>query len=365
MTVNEQNRQMNTIAPALRGLLAQGDRLRLVRFSDAASDKHSSLALQVSPEASEQQIVENLASAIEAARAPVKAVCIKDLGVFNVVEGYDGPGRVAGMVALVTGGAQGLGLGIAQNLVEQGAYVVLADLNERGARGAADEFCKTHGEWRAMALAMDVSDGESVQKAIDQVVRAYGGLDILIANAGVLRAQSVKTQPVEDFDLVTAVNYRGYFLCVQKVAPILAVQHLAKPDYMSDIIQINSKSGLVGSKYNAAYAGSKFGGIGLTQSFALELVCDGIKVNAVCPGNFFDGPLWADPQNGLFVQYLRAGKVPGAKTVKDVRQTYEAKVPMGRGCVTSDIMEVIYYLIGQKYETGQAIPVTGGQVMLG
>jgi sorbitol-6-phosphate 2-dehydrogenase len=187
---------------------------------------------------------------------------------------------------------------------------------------------------------------------------------VFISNAGVLKAESVKTQPARDFDFVTAVNYTGYFLCVQKAVPILAVGHLADPAYRSDIIQINSKSGLVGSNRNAAYAGSKFGGIGLTQSFALELVEDGIKVNSICPGNFFDGPLWSDPNNGLFVQYLRTGKVPGAKTLEDVRRAYEARVPMKRGCETADVMKAVFYLIEQEYETGQAVPVTGGQVML-
>ena len=153
-------------------------------------------------------------------------------------------------------------------------------------------------------------------------------------------------------------------MCVRQAAGVMAVQHLAEPSYTSDIIQINSKSGLAGSNRNAAYAGSKFGGIGLTQSFALELIDDGIKVNAICPGNYFDGPLWSDPENGLFVQYLRSGKVPEAKTIQDVRHAYEAKVPMGRGCTTADIMKAVYYLVDQQYETGQALPVTGGQVML-
>jgi sorbitol-6-phosphate 2-dehydrogenase len=148
------------------------------------------------------------------------------------------------------------------------------------------------------------------------------------------------------------------------VAPVLAAQHAARPDILCDIVEINSKSGLVGSKRNFAYAGSKFGGVGLTQSFALELIEDGIKVNAVCPGNFYEGPLWSDPENGLFVQYLREGKIPGATTVEEVRAAYEAKVPMGRGCTPADVVEAILYLVAQQYETGQALPVTGGQVML-
>jgi len=275
-----------------------------------------------------------------------------------------GTGRVAGKVALVTGAAQGFGLEIAQDLVAQGAHVVLSDVNAAGAREAAAALSAERGAGRAIGLPIDVTAAESVAQAVHQVVRAYGGLDLLISNAGVLRAASVKTQAEGDFDLSTAVNYKGYFLCVQKVAPVLEIQHEVRPDYRSDIIQINSKSGLEGSNKNFAYAGSKFGGIGLTESFALELVSDGVKVNSICPGNFFDGPLWSDPNMGLFAQYLRTGKVPGATTVSDVKHFYESKVPMGRGCTTADVMKAIYYLVDQVYETGQALPVTGGQVML-
>lgn len=273
-------------------------------------------------------------------------------------------GRLRGKIAVVTGAAQGFGLEIAHGLAAEGAHVVLADINEAGVESAAGELSAQYGRGRALGLAMNVTDGDSIRQTLDQVVRTFGGFDLFISNAGVLRAESVKTQSERDFDFVTDVNYKGYFLCVQHVAPILATQHRSASGYTSDIIQINSKSGLVGSKKNFAYAGSKFGGIGLTQSFALELVEDGIKVNSVCPGNFLDGPLWSDPDRGLFVQYLRAGKVPGARTIEDVKRFYEAKVPMKRGCSTADVMKAILYLVEQQYETGQALPVTGGQEML-
>jgi sorbitol-6-phosphate 2-dehydrogenase len=274
------------------------------------------------------------------------------------------PGRFAGKVALITGAAQGFGLGIAQGLAREGGTVVLADLQAELAATEAAAIEAEHGTGQAWSVAVDVTDEDSVQAAVSAVVERYGGIDLFVSNAGILRAGGVTEQAVKDFDLVTSVNYRGYFLGVRAVAPVLAAQHAARPDCRGDIVEINSKSGLQGSKRNFAYAGSKFGGVGLTQSFALELVEDGIKVNAVCPGNFYEGPLWSDPDNGLFVQYLREGKIPGAATIEEVRAAYEAKVPMGRGCTPDDVVEAILYLVAQQYETGQALPVTGGQVML-
>jgi len=96
----------------------------------------------------------------------------------------------------------------------------------------------------------------------------------------------------------------------------------------------------------------------------LELMPFHVKVNSICPGNYFDGPLWSDPEKGLFVQYLNTGKVPGAKTIADVKAFYEAQVPAGRGCTPEDVAKAIFYVIDQQYETGQAVPVTGGQNML-
>ncbi|MEM3745240.1 MAG: SDR family NAD(P)-dependent oxidoreductase [Candidatus Bathyarchaeia archaeon] len=273
-------------------------------------------------------------------------------------------GRVEGKVALVIGASGGIGEGIARDFAKEGARVILvANRNLEKARKIADEINQQYGPGRAIALKVDVTNEREVEEMVKKAVEAFGGIDIMVYSVGIVRAGSVKEMSLEDFELVTKVNYTGYFLCVKHVARVMAEQHKRDPSRWMDIIQINSKSGLQGSYRNAAYAGSKFGGIGLTQSFALELLEDGIKVNAICPGNYFDGPLWSDPKEGLFVQYLRAGKVPGAKTVEDVRRYYESKVPMGRGCAIEDIMHAIYYVIEQKYETGQAIPVTGGQIM--
>ena len=267
-------------------------------------------------------------------------------------------GRLAGKVTIVTGGAQGFGKGIAEAMTEQGAYVVIADMNYDGAAQTASELDQ------ATAVKANVSDEQSVSEMVRDAVLTYGGLDVFVNNAGIVRAGSLEEMTKSNFELVTSVNYTAYFLCVKYASAVMKIQRRVNPGYLSDIIEINSKSGLAGSNKNFAYAGSKFGGIGLTQSFALELAPYGIKVNAVCPGNFLEGPLWTDPVKGLLVQYLNAGKVPGAKTTADVLKYYESKVPLGRGCRTYDVARAIFYICEQDYETGQAIPVTGGQEML-
>ncbi|MHB1484678.1 MAG: SDR family NAD(P)-dependent oxidoreductase [Saccharofermentanales bacterium] len=273
-------------------------------------------------------------------------------------------GRLAGKIAIVTGSAQGFGEGIALEMVSEGAYMVIADLNEELAGKVAGRINEQFGNGTAIAIKVNVSDEISVREMVENTVTAFGGLDILVSNAGVLKAGGLEEMTLQNFEFVTKINYTAYFLCVKYASRPMKIQASVNPDYWSDIIQINSKSGLEGSNKNFAYAGGKFGGIGLTQSFAMELVTDNIKVNTICPGNFYEGPLWSDPVNGLFVQYLHAGKVPGAKTMEDVKAFYLAKSPIRRGCSPKDVTVAIYYCVEQLYETGQAIPVTGGQKML-
>jgi len=361
----EKQDQINIIAPAIRAIIGNGGPMPTVAYSQTLCGKKTGcVEIAVADKDDSQTILKKLTDTISPEVSSVTCVCVPGLGSFAIQKTDNLSGKAAGKIAVVTGAAQGFGLEIAQDLIAQGAYIALADVNETGAKAQAQKFCTQYGSDRVIAVAIDVTSPDSVRNALGQVVRTWGGVDVFVSNAGVLKAESVKTQSEKDFDFVTAVNYKGYFVCVQAAVPIMAVAHKINPACTSDIIQINSKSGLTGSNRNGAYAGGKFGGIGLTQSFALELIEDGIKVNAVCPGNFFDGPLWSDPNNGLFMQYLRTGKVPGAKTIAEVKKFYEDKVPMKRGCRTADVMKAIYYLMEQQYETGQAVPVTGGQVML-
>jgi len=273
-------------------------------------------------------------------------------------------GRAENKTIVVTGAAQGFGEGIARCLLQEGANIVVADMNEPVALATVERFNAVAKSNRAIFVKTNVSDIQSIENLVHETICQFGAIDCFISNAGVLRAGSLEDMTPENFDFVTKINYSAYFYCTKVVSRVMKLQALYAPDYYADIIQINSKSGLRGSKANFAYSGGKFGGVGLTQSFALELAPFRIKVNAICPGNFYEGPLWSDPENGLFVQYLNAGKVPGAKTVQDVKDFYLAQVPMRKGCSPEDVTKGVLYLMEQTGETGQALPITGGQVML-
>lgn len=259
--------------------------------------------------------------------------------------------QLHGRVAIVTGGAQGLGAAICRRLSQEGADVVVADIRVSGAEDVARALMSETGR-RALVLNVDVTDETLVRQMVERTVAEWGRLDILVANAGIVNPAPIEEMEREKWQAVLDVNLTGYFLCAKHAAPVMKCQGSGV------IIQINSKSGKRGSAKNSAYAASKFGGIGLTQSLALELAEFGIRVNAVCPGNLLDSPLWVD---SLYSQYAKRLGIGEA----EVRQRYIDQIPMKRGCTYEDVTNVVAFLASDHatYMTGQAINVTGGQEM--
>lgn len=261
-------------------------------------------------------------------------------------------------IAIVTGGAQGLGQAISLRLATEGCHVVVADMKEEAAHAAVAEITKTTDR-RAFALKTDVTQESQVLALFERTIETFKQVDIVVANAAILIAEPIAEADAEKWRAVMNVNLFGNFLTMKHACRVM------KPRRRGVIVQINSKSGKKGSAANSAYAASKFGGVGLVQSVALEMASHGIRCNAICPGNMLESPLWADPNNGLFVQYLRAGKVPGAKTIEDVRQAYLNQVPMKKGCSYDDVCNALVFLASDAsaYLTGIALSVTGGQEM--
>ena len=259
--------------------------------------------------------------------------------------------RFTDRVALITGAAQGLGKAIGERLASEGAIVIVADINEEGAKATADEIGKKYGV-KTLGLRMDVTDDFEVHTAMENIERDFGRLDILVSNAGILKAYELTEFPVSEWRQVIEVNLIGYMICAKHACQIMQRQKSGV------IIQINSKSGKKGSFRNSAYAASKFGGIGLTQSLALEMAPYNVRVNAVCPGNLLDGTLW---QDSLFEQYARTQGL----TIEEVRKKYMDQVPLNRGCSYDDVTNVVAFLASDdaSYMTGQALNVTGGQEM--
>jgi sorbitol-6-phosphate 2-dehydrogenase len=251
--------------------------------------------------------------------------------------------RLKGKRAVITGAAQGLGAALAERMTNEGATVVIGDMNLQGAAKTAEALDG------AVAYELDVADYASCETFMSKANEYLGGIDILIANAAIVFSGAIDEIEAAKWSKVVEVNLCGFFNTAK-----------AAVAYMDggSIIQINSKSGKKGSYKNSAYAASKFGGIGLVQSLALELAEDNIRVNAICPGNLLDSPLWT---KSLYKLYAKNQGI----TEDEVRQKYIDQVPLKRGCSYEDVANMLVYLSSEEatYMTGQAINITGGQQM--
>lgn len=254
--------------------------------------------------------------------------------------------------AVVTGAAQGLGAAIVEHLAREGADCVGWDINLQQMQETAKGVAARTGR-NIFAGQVDVTDAAAVRAGMDRAAADLGGLDIVVSNAGILFSGDSVDFDIAKWRKVIDINLVGFFLVAREAARVML-----QFGNGGSIIQINSKSGKKGSFRNSAYAASKFGGIGVVQSLALEFAEKQIRVNAVCPGNLLDSPLWV---NSLFKQYAANQGITEAQ----VRQKYIDQVPMKRGCQYIDVTNVVIFLASRdsSYMTGQAINVTGGQEM--
>lgn len=254
-------------------------------------------------------------------------------------------------VAVVTGAAQGLGRALCERLLREGCKVVMGDIQEDVVQNTAKEISEEFGG-TAIGVKVDVTREEECEALVQTAINEFGRVDIAVANAAILIAEEITVADAAKWAKVIQVNLIGYFNFAKQAAIVM------KKAGKGSIIQINSKSGKKGSFKNSAYAAGKFGGIGLTQSIALDLAEYGVRVNSICPGNMLDSPLWV---NSLYSQYAKKLGI----TEAEVRQRYIDQVPMKRGCSYDDVANVLVFLASDasSYMTGQGINVTGGQEM--
>ncbi|MCW5935568.1 MAG: sorbitol-6-phosphate dehydrogenase [Fimbriimonadia bacterium] len=260
--------------------------------------------------------------------------------------------RLKDQVAWVTGASQGLGSHLAERLAQEGCTgLLLSDIQREKLEVLRAQFADAYPHCSVVITECDVTQEASVAQAVRAGVDALRRLDMAVLNAGVVYSAEITDFPLDKWQWQIDVNLTGYFLCAREAARVM------KTHGKGVILQINSKSGLKGSFKNAAYAASKFGGIGLTQSIAMDLAPHGIRVNAICPGNLLDSPMW---QGQLFEQYAIKWGIPE----EVVRKFYEAQVPMGRGCAYKDVADLMVFLASEEasYITGEAYRVAGGQM---
>ncbi|MGA5545741.1 3-oxoacyl-ACP reductase FabG [Mycobacterium sp. NPDC051198] len=241
---------------------------------------------------------------------------------------------LTGQTAVVTGGAQGLGLAIAKRFIGEGARVVLGDVNLEATEAAAQEL---GGPEVATAVRCDVTSGADVEALVQAAVERFGGLDIMVNNAGITRDATLRKMTEEQFDQVIAVHLKGTWNGTKSAAAIM------RENKRGAIVNMSSISGKVGLVGQTNYSAAKAGIVGMTKASAKELAHLGVRVNAIQPGLIRSAMTEAMPQR-IWDQKL-------------------AEIPMGRAGEPDEVAKVALFLASDlsSYMTGTVLEVTGGR----
>ncbi len=242
-----------------------------------------------------------------------------------------------GKIALVTGGAQGIGLAIAKRLAGDGAHVVLADIQLEAAEKSSEEIKSSGG--LASAKRLDVTNLTEIQSVFDSISKEQKPVDILVNNAGITRDGLLVRMKESDWDAVLSTNLKGCFLCTQQATKQMMKQR------SGSIVNIASIVGVMGNFGQANYSAAKAGLIGLTKTTAREVASRGVTVNAVAPG-FIDTEMTQ-------------------KLDEKVRNSMLEQIPLGKFGSPEDVADSVAFLVSDqaKYITGQVININGGMLM--
>jgi len=253
-----------------------------------------------------------------------------------------------GQIAIVTGGGRGIGRAIALELGRQGADIVIAELDQAGAKRTAEEVGALGR--RSLATTTDVTSRADLRAMVDRAKAEFGRIDILINNAGIYRAAATLDVTEDHWDAIMNINAKAVFFATQAVLPTMMAQKSGA------IVSLASMAGKIGSKTNLPYNASKAAVVSMTKSLALAHAGDGIRVNCVCPG-FVETDMWTMVSRDQ-------GKLLGM-TPEEFTRHRKASVPLGRMETPEDVAHVVAFLAGPRsgYMTGQALSVDGGLVM--
>jgi rhamnulose-1-phosphate aldolase/alcohol dehydrogenase len=261
------------------------------------------------------------------------------------------PSELEGRIALVTGGASGIGRATARSLAERGAHVVVADLNEAGAEEVADEIVDACGLRRAVSVRVDVTDEGAVREMVERTVLEYGGLDLLVASAGLATSAPVTETTLEEWELNHAVLARGYFLAARETFRVLLDQGRG-----GSIVFVASKNALVAGANASAYSSAKAASLHLARCLAEEGGPHGIRVNTVNPDAVIAG-------SGIWSSDWKADRATTyGVSEEDLPAYYRDRTRLGVNVYPEDVAEAIVFLAGPRTakSTGNILNVDGG-----